>query len=220
MTFGEHIQSLMDERDINQKQLACELGIPASTVRNYVRDLRAPDYETLQYYSAILNSVLAGRSVDGDGALLDNDTQKRLVEQFGEDRHVLSAVLKAARSVLNAEDEVHVYTSGVRNILGFPEFSDIEKARDIFEALEEKDILITMLGRDNSDDIQIVIGEENNLERLRGCSIIKTDYRAGPRSFGSIGVIGPTRMDYGQTVSVLDGIVKKISAAIKTLSGG
>ena len=51
MTFGEHIQSLMDERDINQKQLACELGIPASTVRNYVRDLRAPDYETLKLFA-------------------------------------------------------------------------------------------------------------------------------------------------------------------------
>ena len=51
MTFGEHIQSLMDERDINQKQLACELGIPASTVRNYVRDLRAPDYDTLKLFA-------------------------------------------------------------------------------------------------------------------------------------------------------------------------
>ena len=51
MTFGEHIQSLMDERDINQKQLACELGIPASTVRNYVRDLRAPDYATLKLFA-------------------------------------------------------------------------------------------------------------------------------------------------------------------------
>ena len=181
---------------------------------------RAPDYETLQYYSAILNSVLAGRSVDGDGELLDAGTQKRLAEQFGEDRHVLAAVLKAARSVLKSEDEVHVYTSGVRNILGYPEFSDIEKARDIFEALEEKDMLITMLGQDGSDDIQIIIGEENNLERLRGCSIIKTDYRAGGRGFGSIGVIGPTRMDYSQAVSVLDGIVQKMSAVIKALSGG
>jgi len=44
-------QSLIDERDINQKQLACELGIPASTVRNYVRDLRAPDYGTLKLFA-------------------------------------------------------------------------------------------------------------------------------------------------------------------------
>ncbi|MCL2463194.1 MAG: heat-inducible transcriptional repressor HrcA [Defluviitaleaceae bacterium] len=180
----------------------------------------APDYETLQYYSAILNSVLAGQSVDEDGEIIDRATLAKLTEQFGNDKRVLDAVLKAARSILNSEDEIHVYTSGVRNILGFPEFSDIEKAKEIFEALEEKDMLITMLGQDSSEDIQIIIGEENNLEQLRGCSIIKADYRAGTRNFGSIGVIGPTRMDYGQAVSVLDGIVKKISAVIKALSGG
>ncbi|MCL2351365.1 MAG: heat-inducible transcriptional repressor HrcA [Firmicutes bacterium] len=181
---------------------------------------RAPDYETLQYYSAILNSVLAGRSVEGDGDILEPGTLERLTEQFAGDRRVLAAVLRAARSILTSEDEAHVYTSGVRNILGFPEFSDIGKARDIFEALEEKDMLITMLGRNGSEDIEIIIGEENSLERLRGCSVIKTDCRAGERSFGSIGVIGPTRMDYGQAVSVLDGIVARISAVINALSGG
>ena len=51
MTFGERIQNLMEELDINQKQLAGELNIPASTVRNYVRDLRAPDYETLKRFA-------------------------------------------------------------------------------------------------------------------------------------------------------------------------
>ena len=51
MTFGERIQGMMEERDINQKQLACELDIPASTVRNYVRDLRAPDFETLKLFA-------------------------------------------------------------------------------------------------------------------------------------------------------------------------
>ena len=51
MTFGERIQFLMDERDVNQKQLSLELGIPASTVRNYVRDLRAPDFDTLKMFA-------------------------------------------------------------------------------------------------------------------------------------------------------------------------
>ena len=65
MTFGQRIQSLMDEQDMSQKQLALALNLPASTVRNYVRDLREPDFDTLKLFArffAVSTDYLLGYS--------------------------------------------------------------------------------------------------------------------------------------------------------------
>ncbi|MCL2699850.1 MAG: HrcA family transcriptional regulator, partial [Defluviitaleaceae bacterium] len=132
----------------------------------------------------------------------------------------LVPVWNALANAILIEDNVAVYTSGAKNILGFPEFNDLEKARPIFEALEEKELLVTLLGGGASDDVSIVIGAENRLEELRNCSIIKANYAMGQRVFGSIGIIGPTRMDYPQVVSILRGIVKNINSVLKGLPGG
>ena len=119
---------------------------------------------------------------------------------------------------------MRVYTSGVNNILDFPEFSDIDKAKSVFKALEEKDMLISILEGDGSHsdfgNIKILIGNENSLEQLKDCSIIKTDYKYGENSYGSIGIIGPTRMNYAQVIPVLNSIVKSINDVIRAFSDG
>ena len=201
---------------VDENSFVMVLVTDARVVKNHMLHVeQAPSYEELSYFSALLNKALSGRSIEE----LDNGLVRSISERIGND-NILMPVLQAIIGSLKAEDEVQVYTSGVRNILGFPEFSDLEKAKLIFKALEEKEMLITLLDQDNGGDIQIIIGEENNLEQLRGCSIIKSSYKIGAQNFGSIGIIGPTRMDYSQAVSVLDGIMKKITAVIKALSGG
>lgn len=124
---------------------------------------------------------------------------------------------------------MQVYTSGVNNILDFPEFSDIEKAKSVFKALEEKEMLINILeeGKDkdtknsgNIGNIQILIGNENSLEQLKDCSIIRTDYKYGKDSYGTIGIIGPTRMNYAQVIPILNSLVKNINDVIKAFSDG
>jgi heat-inducible transcriptional repressor len=129
------------------------------------------------------------------------------------------AVLNAAAEVMQTEEDIQIYTSGIRNILSFPEFSDLEKAKAMFQALEEKDLLITLLGKSSSEKIQVVIGQENNLELLYDCSVIKANYNVSGQNFGSIGIIGPKRMDYSQAVAVLNTILKHINAIVKALSG-
>jgi heat-inducible transcriptional repressor len=133
---------------------------------------------------------------------------------------VIIAALNAVVQIMRQEDEVQVYTSGMRNILNFPEFSNVNKARAMIQALEEKDMLITLLGNDNSDSVQVVIGSENHMALLEDCSVIKANYQVGNRNWGSIGVIGPKRMNYSQAVSVLGGILKHINAVIEALTGG
>ena len=188
--------------------------------KNHTINISSPmDYQTLNTLSVTFNRLFSGWALQ---EILDSYERYEdgIAQSAGVLADALTPVWNALANAIIVEDNVAVYTSGAKNILGFPEFNDLEKARPIFEALEEKEMLVTLLGGDNSEDISIIIGAENRLEELRNCSIIKANYDMGERISGSIGIIGPTRMDYSQVVAVLNSIVKNINSVLKGLTGG
>lgn len=139
---------------------------------------------------------------------------------FSEEDEIINLVFKEIFKLFKEEEEIKLYTSGVNNILDFPEFSDVEKAKTIFQTFEEKDTLVNIFCKNdktNSNSIQILIGNENTIEPLKDCSIVKTEYKIA-NAIGTIGIIAPTRMDYAKAVSVLNGIVKNINDVLKGLS--
>ena len=96
-------------------------------------------------------------------------------------------------------------------MLAFPEFSDIQKAKSLIQTLEEKDQLVTMLKESSGNDIQIMIGSENSVQGMQDCSVITATYKMGDNTRATfIGIVGPTRMDYSQVISVLNGMVQSI----------
>ncbi len=110
--------------------------------------------------------------------------------------------------------------SGTKNILAFPEFADIQKAKSLFQALEEKDVLVTLLEESKNNDLQVLIGSENTVQSMQDCSVITATYKMGDNTRGTIGIVGPTRMDYSQVISVLNGMVQNIEKVLKNLSDG
>lgn len=115
-------------------------------------------------------------------------------------------LMHAIIDTLESEDIPNVFTRGMTNMLNFQEFNDIEKAKKLFEVLEQKPYLYKMLKHKPSTEVNISIGEENGLEPMKECSIITTSYEIGDYNLGTIGIIGPTRMNYGQVVSLLEHI--------------
>ena len=201
---------------LDEKSLLLVLVTDAKAVKNQVVNVQsAPDFNGLTRLTQVMNKYLQNQSVNDIG----RETVNNLLSEFGSFAHILMPVLGVIVEMVQAEDNFRVFTSGVKNILAFPEFADIGKAKAIFHALEERDMLITILGQEQSDGIQIIIGEENNIEPLKDCSIIKANYTINNKGTGCIGVIGPTRMDYGQAVSVLEGILININAVIQALTG-
>ncbi len=185
-------------------------------VKNYViRVTDVPGLETLNSISNAMNAAIKRYSLQDMESIA-----AVMLQTFPESRELTTKFLKTIISAVRQNDNVQYYTSGVNNILGFPEFSDVGKAQNIFRALEEKDILITLFDRngEHNNDVHIVIGGENNTKELQDCSIVRADYNFGNDSYGSIGVIGPTRMNYGQTVSLLNAIIKNLDSVIKNLS--
>jgi len=205
LTQLKHVQLL----PMNDDSIAIVVITDSDSIKNHVLKLdKAPDYEALTKLSFALNDLLNGKKV--------SDLSEIEIDGSDETSIMLQKILRAVREIMLQEDDIRVYTSGVKNILEYPEFSDIEKAKGVFNTFEEQEMLITLLGN-NNDNVQVVIGSESTMQGMQNCSIIKANYTFGQKHLGSIGVIGPTRMDYAQVFSILNGIVKNVNAAIYSL---
>jgi len=204
---------------VDESKIALVLVTDAKTVKNQIIPMPGPPpLAVLNAMSLLLTSHLAGKSA-GEVVLIANEARagthatalRADLESLGMPVSVLDAIIPAILASLSRADAVQVHTSGIKNMLSFPEFSNLDRARAIFHTLEEQDILIELLSGDSKEsDIHIAIGEELALPAMSDCSIIKARVRINENLTGNIAIIGPTRMDYSQGVSVINAIVAAI----------
>ena len=186
-------------------------------IKNHVIQMgEAPEEERIFDIGLCLNQVLQGYSLQD----IDTSVINRLRTELYEYREMVPHILKAIESTMRSAEKVQVHMSGTKNILAFPEFSDIQKAKSLFQTLEEKDVLVTLLESGQSNDIQILIGSENSVQGMKNCSVITATYKMSDDTRGTIGIVGPTRMDYSQVVSVLHGMVSNMEKKKKNLADG
>ena len=187
-------------------------------IKNHVIQMgTVPEEDKIFTMGMRLNQVLQGYSLHD----IDTSVINRLQAELHEYRQILPHILSAIESTMRSAEKVQVHMSGTKNILAFPEFSDIQKAKSLFQALGEKDVLITLLqGSTDTNDMQILIGSENSVQCMKDCSIITATYKMSDETRGTIGIVGPTRMDYSQVVSVLNGMVTNMEKVLKNLSKG
>ena len=203
----KHVQLMpMDERSILVIWITDTKTVKNKTV--FVQD--PPDYDTLTVLSKILNNRLHNQSIEA----INREVMSELLLAFGANAHLLMPILGVLAEALKAESQV--YTSGVNNFLAFPEFADRNKVQAVIQALEDGDMLVTLLGRKPAEDIRIIIGTENQLESLQNCSVVQANFTIGNQG-GIIGIIGPTRMDYAQTVSVMKGMLQNINTVLEAI---
>ena len=194
---------------VDEKSAACVIVTDTNLVKNHI--IRTPkelDYQLCVVLSNILNECLKGTALQEIS--LDKIRQS-IEEKLHEYVDIAASVLEAIHSTLRQEDVPDIFVRGANNILDFEEFSNKEKTRDILKLFEEKLHLARLLDRDPSSKTTIRIGEENIFTPMKDCSIITTSYTIGEYTLGNIGIIGPTRMDYGQVVSVLEYVTNHIT---------
>jgi len=200
----QHIQLVL----LDDNQLLLVLVTDTKAVKNQIVNLQAaPGYGELTLLTGHLNHCLAGLSIKE----ISRELIDKLLGLFGANAHILMPVLGAVSDMIQAEDDVRVFTSGTKNILAFPEFADIRKAEPIFHALEDRNLLFEILGRDLGEGISVVIGEENSIDVLKNCSLIRANYSVDNKGTGCIAIIGPMRMNYAQAVSAMSGILQNIN---------
>jgi heat-inducible transcriptional repressor len=158
-----------------------------------------------------LNRQLAGEDKGRVGVRLEK-------LEAGLEKEVMAGVGEAL-GVFEQGSETLVVHDGVRNLLRQPEFADSSRLQQVLEVLEETRNLAKLLQQLVGDsDLQIVIGAENPTSQLRSCTVVLTCY-GPPRGLkGALGVVGPTRMRYGQVVGRLRAVATAASDRLAELS--
>ncbi len=134
-----------------------------------------------------------------------------LFRDLSKHRRLLGGVMQAMEDKLVEDAPEDVIVGGTTKMLDYPEYSDVEKAKGILSILESKARLAGLLKRNGGMEVTIRIGPENEIDELRDCSLVTATYRVGNHAKGTLGIIGPTRMNYSRVVTVMDYMGQVIS---------
>ena len=139
--------------------------------------------------------------------------EKELIEEIRKYIDKYEKVVTLLKKILHVKEESNLYTRGTTKMLDLPEFKNTEKIKSLLDLLEDENNLFKLL-KPKKKGIKISIGSENSLESLSHCSIVSAAIRKSGKVIGTIGVIGPTRMDYARVVGLLDFLVKDITSRL------
>lgn len=197
--------------------VACMIVTDTNSVKNHIIPTpKALDFNMCMALTNILNESLKGNTLS---QISLDKIRLTIEEKMKEYSDIAASLLDAIDSTLRQEDIPDIYIRGANNILDFEDITtDKEKTREIFKLLEEKPYLAKLLDHSSPNKISIRIGEENTLTPMKDCSVLTTSYSIGDYSIGNIGIIGPTRMDYSEVISVLEYVSHHITNMLKELN--
>lgn len=126
------------------------------------------------------------------------------------------AMLHIVDQILNTDEHDRIYVSGTTNLMNQPEFHDVRKVKLIFDLFEDQDVMVRLFDPEESG-VRVSIGQENELEAVSNCSIITSSFNIGGQQVGSIGILGPTRMNYSKLIGLIDYISQDFTRIIHRL---
>lgn len=188
---------------VDEEQLIAVIVLEGNIVKNQILKVDEElDSETLLKLNMLLNTTHNGMAIDQ----ITLGLIAKLKEQAGIHSGVISDVLDAVANVIQLEQDMEIYTSGATNIFRYPELSDKQSAQEIISAFEEKQQLSELVTQTLSSDskgIQVYIGNETPVQNMKDCSVVTATYELGEGMQGTIGIIGPKRMDYERVMDTL-----------------
>jgi heat-inducible transcriptional repressor len=171
----------------------------------------------LQAAANFFNSVCVGKNLAEAREHLQLELQKAR-EQLGEELLQVAEVADLALQDSGRNKNSFV-VSGETNLMDFFELARMDRLRELFDALREKESIIHLLDRClDSPGVRIFIGEESGLQPFASCSLVAASYSLDDRVVGVLGVIGPTRMKYGRVIPLVDVTAKLVGAALNQKS--
>ena len=198
---------------LEEKSLLCTVVSDKNHVVNkIVKVSKDVNQEIVVRLNVALNTVLAGLSIEE----INLGVMTTLASQAGEFESVVSEVLKAITEAIATEEQMKIYTSGATNIFKYPELSDKERASQLLTTLEEKSQLTELINEgDEKTGIQVYIGSESPVQSMKDCSVVTATYELEDGFKGTIGIIGPKRMDYEKVVDALRNVKEQLSDTFK-----
>lgn len=196
---------------IDEARIMVVLVTDSGVVKNKVLKLDEEiDYDELSTITNFLNAQLKGHTVDE----ISRYFGEKLLKEIYKINSPIIKIVPVIISTLEGTEEVSLYMNGVTNIFNFPEYNDLDRAKEFLSFMENKDELLTMLLGNKEDGVNVIIGSENEYQAIKTCSVITTDYSIDGHMIGKIGIIGPTRMDYEKVINTVKSLSRDLNDLI------
>ncbi|MEY8336745.1 heat-inducible transcriptional repressor HrcA [Lachnospiraceae bacterium 62-35] len=208
---------------VEEHKLLVVTVVEGNIVKNTIVNILEPvTEEELLNLNIMLNSSLNGLTIEE----INLGVISRLKEQAGPHSQVVDLVLNEVAEAIKADEEdLQIYTSGATNIFKYPELSDGDRASRLLSTLEQKEILQDLIvesggeGEEGGTGIQVYIGDEMPVQSMKDCSVVTANYALGEGLRGTIGIIGPKRMDYEKVVKTLKNLMVQLDETFKNEEG-
>ena len=202
--------------NVDEHNILVVVVLEGNLVKNKIIPVDEPiDNEQMLKLNMLLNTNLTGFSMEE----INLGTIALLKEKAGIHSKLIGSVLDAVAEAINEGEDLEIYTSGATNILKYPELSDSGNASELLNAFEEKDQLVSLVTENLAEDeeqtgIQVYIGNEAPIQTMKDCSVVTATYELGEGVKGTIGIIGPKRMDYENVMSNLKNLKAQLDGIL------
>lgn len=199
---------------VNAHQLLAVIVVDGNVIKNKLMDVeRELANDEVLKLNVLLNTFLQGASLQD----INLEMIQTIKNQAGEFADIMEHIFQGIVETIHEAEEVDIYTSGTTNMLKYPELGSVEQTTKLLEALEEKQGLNELIdgSRDSENGIQVYIGEEMPGQNMKDLSLVTATYELAEGAKGTIGIIGPKRMDYKKVVSTLKNLTGELDTIFK-----
>ena len=201
---------------MEEGKLLAVIVVEGNIIKNAVIDIRESlTDEQLLNLNILLNSSLNGLTIEE----INLDVISKLKMDAGIHSRVVDLVLsEVAEAIRAGSEDLQIYTSGATNIFKYPELTEGEKASQLIGTLEHKEVLKEFVTEANENaegesGIQVYIGDETPVQSMKDCSVVTANYDLGGGLRGTVGIIGPKRMDYEKVLRILQNLMNQLDGA-------
>ncbi len=197
---------------VDDQHVLATIVIEGNVIKNRMVATDEPlDDATLLKINILLNTHLNGLSVEE----INLGLITAMKQEAGIHSEIIGNVIDAAAESIRDDEDLQIYTSGATNIFKYPELSDNQKASELISTFEEKKELTSLVESSLSQEadehgIQVYIGSETPVQTMRDCSVVTATYELGGGMRGTVGIIGPKRMDYDKVITTLKGMMQQL----------
>ena len=182
--------------------IVTDSGLVKETIIKYDEDITQSQVETL---NSLFNTKLKGKPL----SKIDKPMEEYILSEITYSVNVIKPIIEQINRIV--EEANRIYLEGTKRSFDLPEFKSLELAKNFVNVLDEKELMLDILDSGVAKDINVYIGDENDKEELKDFSIVTFKHKVGDKDLGTIGIIGPKRMDYSKVISVMKYISKKIN---------
>ena len=201
---------------VNEEQILAVMMLEGNIIKNKILTVdELVEEEEVVKLNLLLNTYLQGLSLQE----INMELLQTMKRQAQGHRKIIGDLIDTIVEAIQEEDDTEIYTSGTTNLLKYPELADREKAGQLLYTLEEKQGLNELITAGENDEnkhgIQVYIGSESPVQSMKDCSIVTATYELEEGVQGTIGIIGPKRMDYNKVVNNLETVMTQLDTIFK-----